>query len=637
MRQNIYDILQTNWGYSQFRPLQEEIINSVLDGNDTLALLPTGGGKSITFQVPALALDGVTVVISPLIALMVDQVENLLKRNIPAAAIHSGITQREIDVILHRCIYSNDIKLLYVSPERLQTSSFKEKLSKMNVSFIAVDEAHCISQWGYDFRPPYLLISSIRDIFPNVPILALTATATPTVVNDIIDKLKLRNVQVFKQSFYRENLIYNVIETEDKMGKLIRLLKQFPGSSIIYVRNRKKTVTIAKHLHALGFSAIYYHAGLSADEREARQKAWINNQFKIMVATNAFGMGIDKPDVRLVVHLDLPDSIESYFQEAGRAGRDLKLSYAFLFFHNSDIDDFKKNILISFPDIQIIKQTYKIITEYYHLQIGDGENEIFPFGINDILTNVDISSNDFYNSMILLEKAGYIALSEGIKTKSRLFFLKDKNEIYKFQLEHPEWNDFIKVLTRTYSGLFTEYSNISEDNIAQKTNLSIEQVFNSLNSLKELGIIDYIPNKGENTITFLKPCIDVENIYIPDIVYDDRKKIILSNADALISYITNQTKCRSQLLLEYFGEESIIRCGRCDVCVSRNTVDLSKLEMDNIINVIKPLLREQAMSENELLEHFSIMDEIKVIRVISWLIETNKIIRLPDMKLSWNK
>lgn len=637
MKQNIYDILQNNWGYSQFRPLQEEIINSVLDGNDTLALLPTGGGKSITFQVPALALDGITIVISPLIALMVDQVENLLKKNIPAAALHSGLSQREIDVILHRCIYSNDIKLLYVSPERLQTLSFKEKLSKMNVSFIAVDEAHCISQWGYDFRPPYLLISSIRDIFPNVPILALTATATPIVVNDIVDKLKLRNVQIFKQSFYRENLIYNVIETEDKMGKLIRLLKQFPGSSIIYVRNRKKTVTIAKHLHALGFSAIYYHAGLSADEREARQKAWINNQFKIMVATNAFGMGIDKPDVRLVVHLDLPDSIESYFQEAGRAGRDLKLSYAFLFFHNSDIDDFKKNILLSFPDIQIIKQTYKIISEYYHLKIGDGENEIFPFSINDILKNADISANDFYNSMIILEKAGYIASSEGIKSKSRLFFIEDKKEIYKFQLEHPEWNDFIKILTRTYSGLFTEYSNVSEENIAQKTNLSIEQVCNALNSLKELGIIDYIPNKGESTITFLMPCVDAENINIPDIVYEDRKKIILSNADALISYITNQTKCRSQLLLEYFGEESIIRCGRCDVCVSRNNVDLSKLEMDNIINIIKPLLLEKSMSENELLEHFSIMDEIKVIRVISWLIETNKIIRLPDMKLSWNK
>jgi ATP-dependent DNA helicase RecQ len=637
MHRNIYEILQNYWGFSRFRPLQEEIINSVLAGNDTLALLPTGGGKSITFQVPALAFDGITIVISPLIALMVDQVENLLKRNIPAAAIHSGLTQREIDVILHRCIYSNDIKLLYISPERLQTLSFREKLSKMKVSFVAVDEAHCISQWGYDFRPPYLNIASIRDIFPDISFLAVTATATPRVVDDIVEKLHLKNVHIFKQSFYRENLIYNVIETEDKMGKLLRLLKQFTGSTIIYVRNRKKTVTIAKHLHSLGFSAIYYHAGLSADEREARQKAWINNQYRIMVATNAFGMGIDKPDVRLVVHLDLPDSIESYFQEAGRAGRDLKLSYAFLFFHSSDIDDFKNNIIKSFPDIKIIKQTYKIISQFYNLNIGEGENEVFSFSINDIISNNDISPIDFYNSLLILEKAGYISLSEGIKSKSRLFFLKDKNEIYKIQLEYPEWNEFIKILTRTYSGLFTEYCNISESNIAQKTNLSIEQVSKLLLILKEQGILDYIPTKGENTITFLKPCIDPDNIEIPDFIYETRKKINLSNADALISYITNQTKCRSQLLLEYFGEESIIRCGRCDVCVSRNKVDLSKLEMDNIINLIKPLLREKPMTESEILEQFSIMDEIKVIRVISWLMETNKIIRLSDMRLSWKK
>lgn len=637
MRSDIHDILQKYWGYTRFRPLQEEIIRSVLSGKDTLALMPTGGGKSITFQVPALALEGMAIIISPLIALMVDQVENLQQRNIEAAAIHSGLTQREIELILHRCIYKKDIKLLYVSPERLQTQSFREKLAKMSISFVAVDEAHCISQWGYDFRPPYLQIASIRQYFPDIPILAVTATATPRVIDDIIDKLELKSPQIFKQSFYRENLIYNVIETEDKIGKILKLLKEFKGTSIIYVRNRKKTVTIAKHLQSLGFSAIYYHAGLSADEREKRQKAWINNRYRIMVATNAFGMGIDKPDVRLVIHLDIPDSIESYFQEAGRAGRDLKLSYAFLLYHPTDIEDFRNNIKKNFPTLETIKQAYKQLCQYYQLNIGEGENEIFQFYINELLKDQDISAVDFYNSILILEKAGYLALSEGIKTKSRLHFLIDKNTLYKFQLEHPEWNEFIKNLTRTYSNLFSEYTNISEDNIALKTKMSINEVQNSLLALKEQGILDYLPSAGENTITFLKACIDEADIILPNMIYEDRKKIATSNAEALISYILNQTKCRSQILLEYFGEESLIRCGRCDVCVARNEVNLSKLEMDKIINLIKPLLRDKPMNESEILEQFSIMDEIKIMKVISWLIETDKIIRLPDMRLRWKR
>ena len=481
--------------------MQEDIILSVLNGNDTLALLPTGGGKSITFQVPALALDGVCIVISPLIALMKDQVENLKRRQINAYSIHSGLNQYEIENILSNCLYGN-VKFLYVSPERLETDVFRNHLLKMKVGLVAVDEAHCISQWGFDFRPPYRNIAKIRQLVPDVPIIAVTATATPAVVDDIMEQLAFKKKTVFRQSFYRQNLTYNVIFEEDKTGRMLKLLSEYKGTAIVYVRNRRKTKEYADFLNRNKIKAHFYHAGLLPQERDKRQEDWLKGKVRVIVATNAFGMGIDKPDIRLVVHMDIPDCIEAYFQEAGSGGRDGNSSYAWLLWANSDIIE-AENLELSFPEPEFISRIYNAIINYYNIVIGTGKLTTWDFEINDFCSKFSLPVLETFNALKILEKEGYILLSEALHTPSKVKILADKTEIYRFQIENKEYSKFIDILLRLYSGLFTDFVRIDEFSIARKLKIDKLEVIKILNKLDKFSVIAYQPASDNPKITIL--------------------------------------------------------------------------------------------------------------------------------------
>ncbi|TAL60569.1 MAG: ATP-dependent DNA helicase RecQ, partial [Bacteroidetes bacterium] len=475
----IQQILLKHWGYSHFRALQEDIINSVLAGNDTLALMPTGGGKSLCFQIPALAKEGICIVISPLIALMKDQVENLRAKGVKAMAITSGMSKKEIDIAFDNCVYG-DYKFLYLSPERLDSGLARTRIQKMNVNLIAVDEAHCISQWGYDFRPSYLKIADIKEMLPAVPILALTATATPDVAADIQKKLLFpargKPSNFFQKSFERKNLAYVVIKEEDKMSRLLKIVTRISGTGIVYVRNRKKSQEITDFLRANNISADYYHAGIEGSARDAKQDAWIHNKTRVIVCTNAFGMGIDKPDVRFVVHLDMPDCLEAYFQEAGRAGRDEKKSYAVLLFNGADKIDAERNMLMSFPPMEEIRKTYQSLSNYFQIPIGAGQGSVFDLDINDLCSKYNLHHLTAYNSIKFLEKEGMVSLTEAFHMPSRIHFVFNKEELYKFQVEHNFYDDFIKLLLRSYSGLFDTYVKISEQDIAKRTGKSYEEV-----------------------------------------------------------------------------------------------------------------------------------------------------------------
>ncbi len=493
-------ILLKYWGHPTFRPLQEDIILSVMAGKDTLALLPTGGGKSICFQIPALASKGVCIVITPLIALMKDQVENLKKKNIPAAAIYSGMHSNEIDMVLDNAIYGN-LKFLYVSPERLETDLFKARLMQMQVNILAVDEAHCISQWGYDFRPPYLRIADIREIIKDTPVIALTATATPDVVKDIQEKLKFPEENAFKKSFERKNLAYWVIKSEDKYGNILRLLQKIQGCGIIYVRNRRKTREVAEFLKKNKISADYYHAGLDTRSRDKKQNDWVREKTRIMISTNAFGMGIDKPNVRIVIHIDIPDNLEAYFQEAGRAGRDEKDSFAFLVYDESDIINARKNLQSSYPPVETIKAIYKSMGNYFQLAEGSGKDITFDFDLKEFSEIYRFPPLIVYNSLKFLEKEGYITHNEALQRSSTLFFLFNNEDLYRFQVETPQFDKFIKLLLRLYSGLFSQFTPINENEIARGGNISTEQVKKYLNYLHQQGVADYVPVKTKPQLT----------------------------------------------------------------------------------------------------------------------------------------
>ena len=567
---NYKEILHHYWGYDDFRGIQREIIESIGSGHDTLGLMPTGGGKSITFQVPALAQEGTCIVITPLIALMKDQVDNLRRKGIKAAAIYSGLTHEEIIITLENAIFGA-VKLLYVSPERLSSELFQTKLRHMKVSFITVDEAHCISQWGYDFRPSYLQIAQIRKLVPDVPVLALTATATPQVVDDIQERLKVQKDQsfnVFKMSFERKNLAYVVRHADDKIGELIHILKSTKGSAIVYARSRRRTKEYAEIINEAGISATFYHAGLDASVKDQRQREWQENKHRVMVATNAFGMGIDKPDVRVVVHVDCPDSIEAYFQEAGRAGRDGLKAYAVLLYNNSDERKLLKRISDSFPEKEYIRQVYEHLAYYYQIGVGSGYGHTFEFNIDKFCHNFRHFPIQVDSALKILQRAGYIEYTEEQDNQARVMFTVSRNDLYRLENNSPNEDKIITALLRSYGGLFTDYNYIDETYLASITQLQPQQVYLTLKSLSQRHILHFIPQKKTPFIRYTQRREDKEYVQLMPEVYEERKSQFAERINSMILYATCDDICRSRQLLRYFGEKNDHNCKQCDVCLS---------------------------------------------------------------------
>lgn len=585
-------ILKQYWGYDDFRGIQQEIIHSIGSGKDTLGLMPTGGGKSIAFQVPALAQEGICIVITPLIALMKDQVENLKKRGIKAAAIYSGLTHNEILVTLENCIFG-DYKFLYVSPERLSSELFLTKLKRMRVSFITVDEAHCISQWGDDFRPSYIRIADLRKVVPQAPVLALTATATPEVVKDIQDKLLFRQEHVFKMSFARKNLAYVVRHTEDKESELLHIINSIPGTVIVYCRSRKGCRDLAAQLEERGLTATFYHAGLSNCEKDERQRLWQTDQCRVMVATNAFGMGIDKPDVRLVVHMDVPDSPEAYFQEAGRAGRDGRKAYAVLLYNASDKTKLMKRIPDTFPDREFIKEIYEHICYYYQMAMGDGLNVTREFNLNEFCRNFKHFPVPTDSALRILTRAGYLEYIDEQENDSRLIFLVRRDELYHLDGLEPEYESLLQAVLRSYGGVFSDYITIDETLLGKQTGLSRDMVYRGLIALGKRRIISYIPYKKTPYIRFAQKRVETERIIISREIYENRKEKYEARIQAMIDYATRDDLCRSRMLLAYFGETSEENCLACDVCLKKNSAGISQGLAENVERRITVLLREQ--------------------------------------------
>ncbi|NTW25653.1 MAG: RecQ family ATP-dependent DNA helicase [Lentimicrobium sp.] len=631
---SIHEVLARYWGYSSFRPVQEDIINSVLEGKDTLALLPTGGGKSLCFQVPGLVLDGLTLVITPLIALMKDQVENLKKSGISAEAIYSGMSLREIELAINH-VYHGSAKFLYLSPERLLTQRFLDLIPQLNIRLIAVDEAHCISQWGYDFRPPYLRIAEIRQLLPGIPVLALTATATKMVVNDIQLKLGFKQNNVFEKSFERHNLAYVVIKEENKHARLLKIIIKVPGTGIVYVRNRRKTREIAEFLIKRGISADFYHAGLTSVERTKKQDSWKSGRCKIMVSTNAFGMGIDKSDVRVVVHLDLPESIEAYFQEAGRAGRDEKKSYAVLLYEDSDILDARHNIELTYPEPDTIRLVYQAIGNYYALAPGTGRDMAFDFELTEFCSRYNLKPVTVYNSLKFIEREGFITLSEAVDTPSRIIFDARKEDLYRFQVENAHYDPLIKTILRSYGGVFTEPASISEAELARRLTTTPEEIEKALNYLMTREILTYLPRRNKPQLTFSSELIKAADLRISPENYADRKKDAFRRLDAMIAYVSSTKNCRSKMLISYFGQTDSKNCGICDVCLERNRAGLSELDFNNIIEVIKPILEQQSLSMEGLVVACRNINEEKVIKAVTWLVDNDKIDMLEDGTFQW--
>jgi ATP-dependent DNA helicase RecQ len=630
----IHQVLTKYWGYTSFRPVQEEIITSVMEGKDTLALLPTGGGKSICFQVPALAQDGICIVISPLIALMKDQVDNLQKKGISAIAITSAMYKREIDIALDNCIYGQ-VKFLYLSPERLRSDIVQARIKKMNVSLIAVDEAHCISQWGYDFRPSYLEIALLRDIHPKVPVLALTATATTEVVTDIQEKLKFKKENVLQRSFERRNLAYVVVKEEDKYSRLMKVVQNVGGTGVVYVRNRRKTQDTSELLRQSGIKSDFYHAGLPPAHRSQRQEAWIKNRTQVIVSTNAFGMGIDKPDVRFVVHLDLPDSLEAYFQEAGRAGRDEKKAYAVLLYTDADVQDLQQNVELSFPSLDEIRQTYQALANYYQLATGSGGDASYDFDITLFCQKYNLQPVTVFNSIKFLEKEGYLLATEALYQPSRVHFTVSKEELYKFQVANVTYDPFIKLLLRSYGGMFDNYVKISESEIANRGNIDRSRVIDLLQKLQRSEILSYIPQTNLPQIVFTQPRVDAKTLHISKQHLEERKAIAKKRMEWMIDYVTSRHRCRSQSLLAYFGETETHRCGICDVCLERNKLDLTDLDFDSISRQVQLLLVREPMQLEKLVGSIQGYKEDRAIKVIRWLLDNGKLEYDEEQKVCW--
>ena len=618
-------LLKQYWGYDSFRGIQEEIINSISENKDTLGLMPTGGGKSITFQVPALAKDGLCLVITPLIALMKDQVQNLRKRGIKALSIYSGMSRQDIITTLENCIFGN-YKFLYISPERLDTEIFRTKLRKMKVSMITVDESHCISQWGYDFRPAYLKIAEIRELLPDVPVLALTATATPEVVKDIQARLHFRRENVFRMSFERSNLAYIVRKTDNKTGELLHILRSMPGSAIVYVRNRRRTKEITELLNNEDITADFYHAGLDDATKDIRQHRWQSGGSRVMVATNAFGMGIDKPDVRIVIHMDLPDSIEAYFQESGRAGRDGQKAYAVILYAKADKTTLHKRIPDTFPEKEYIKDVYEHLQYYYQMAMGDGLDCVREFNIEDFCRKFKYFPVPVDSALKILTQAGYLEYTGEQDNTSRLLFTIQRDELYRLREMGDDMDKLIQTVLRSYTGVFTDYTYINEDSLAIRTGLTRRQIYEQLVHLAKLRIVSYIPRKKTPYIIYTRERIEAQLIHISPEIYEERKARYETRINAMLEYVTNDTLCRSRMLLDYFGEKNEHNCGQCDTCIGlRKQTATCQPDREELYEKIHEILSGAPQTPAGLLEQLPIEKEL-LTEALHRLLDEGKII-----------
>ena len=635
IRGMIKEILEKYWGYNSFRPMQEQIINSALSGKDTLALMPTGGGKSICFQVPAMAREGMCLVVSPLIALIKDQVQNLQEKGIKALAVYSGMTYTQIDTALDNAIYG-DFKFLYVSPERLHTPMFKERVKKMDINFLVVDEAHCISQWGYDFRPAYLEIKEIKQIIGEVPVIALTATATKSVAEDIMRILDFREPNVISSGFERENLSYVVRNVDDKFGNMLKVCNGVQGCGIVYVRERKRCEEISSFLRQNGITADFYHAGLGKDLRNHKQDAWKKDEIRVMVATNAFGMGIDKPDVRFVVHYDLPDSLEAYFQEAGRAGRDGKRAYATLLWNNTDVSRLRQIHTISYPDIEYMKQVYQKVFIYLNIPYEEGKDSVSKFNLIEFSKRFSLNSVSTYYAIKYLEQEGYWELTDEIDNPSKIMFTVGRDELYKVQIDNPALDKFIKSILRIYTALFSRITTIDEEYIARVTMDSVVGVKEKLIRLSRMHIIKYIPRVRTPLIIMHTERLVDSNLYISPKRYEERKGLFQKRIESIISYVKESSECRSKLLIDYFGQEVKGDCGICDVCLKRKKLQSGeegrKDAQKRILQLLETNGRQMKISQLETTVGDEYPFYLKVLRELidnCLVVNQGEIIRIP--------
>jgi ATP-dependent DNA helicase RecQ len=640
---NFDDILLQYWGYPAFRPLQREIVQAAYDGHDTLALLPTGGGKSICFQVAAMAREGLCIVVTPLIALMKDQVENLKSRRINAAAIFSGMNQHEISTTLDNCKPNHhnhpnqhsECKFLYLSPEQLATERFRSYLTEFNVNLLAVDEAHCISQWGYDFRPSYMRIAEIRELLPkNIPVLALTATATPYVARDIMKKLNFRAPNLLQKSFERKNLTYVVRTTEDKFGEVLKIARAVNGSAIVYVRTRRAAADIANFLQRNRISADYYHGGMETTERSRRQNAWKNGRVRIMCATNAFGMGIDKPDVRWVAHIDVPNSMEEYYQEAGRCGRDEQRAYAVLLYNQTDYENAMHRTNIAFPPIDEIKRIYQALGTYFEIPVNTGGGTTHDFNINEFCERYKFKMLTVFSALKILQSDGYIDFSEEINLPSRAMMVANRDDLYRTQVNNPELDVVIKAMLRACVGIFSQYVNIDAALIARAAGLKNSDVHNALLRLSKMEIISYLPQKKTPVITFTEDRLSERNFSISKKNYDERKYRHLERLRAMLCYAESNSPCRSKQLLAYFGEQGGAACGHCDACTQKNELDISKYDFETTTAAIKTALTAAPCSVDDLLEKIGYKNEHQATTILRWLLDNEQVENKDDM-LRW--
>lgn len=617
-----HQTLQKYWGYQSFRPLQEEIIQSVYDGNDTLGLMPTGGGKSLTFQVPVMAMEGICLVVTPLIALMKDQVDNLKERGIKAAYVYSGMSREQIITTLENCIFGN-FKFLYVSPERLTSDIFLIKLRAMNVCMLAVDESHCISQWGYDFRPSYLNIADIRGHLPGVPVLALTATATKGVVEDIQEKLLFEKKNVFRKSFERKNLSYVVRYSESKIDELVKILNSVAGTAIVYVRSRKGTKDIADALIKKGINANHFHAGLSHEVKNLRQNQWKDNTCRVIVSTNAFGMGIDKPDVRLVIHMDLPNSLEEYYQEAGRAGRDELKSFAIILWNKQDTINLKKRVTDSFPSKEAILRVYECLANYYQIAAGSGNGLVLDFNLIEFCNNFRLSLLQTHHALNILSLAGYIEYTDEVDNRSRLMFRVYRNELYTLRLT-KEYDQLVHVILRNYTGVFTDDVYIDEAFIGAKIGKTRQEIYEMLTTMSKAKHINYVPQKKTSFIVYPTSREENQFVHIPKTVYEKRRDRFKGRIDAMIDYVEKKDVCRSRMLLMYFDERKTKNCGICDVCLQKNKSGLSNYEFGQIREQLIDCFSDtKSFRLNELVDRIkdATQNSEKVITVLRFMID----------------
>jgi ATP-dependent DNA helicase RecQ len=629
------DILKKYWGYNQFRPNQEAIINSVLSGNHTLALLPTGGGKSICFQVPALVMNGICIVVSPLIALMKDQVENLQKKGIKAYAIYSGMNYREIQTIINNCI-NGDVKFLYLSPERLLGLNLRSQLQLMNICLVAIDEAHCISQWGHDFRPEYRKISEILELLPNIPVLALTASATTKVASDIQTQLGFKKQNVFRNSFERTNLHYIVRHTEQKFDKIIDALQKTEGSALVYVRSRRKTEDVAYMLQQLGIKAEFYHAGLNYLTRVSKQEDWIKNRVRVMVCTNAFGMGIDKPDCRLVIHYEMPDSLEAYYQEAGRAGRDGKRAYCLLLYNHTDKINLQERIDSNFPPETDIRQVYQALCNYYQIPVGKENQRSLVFDLDDFCKKYKLVKAKTMAAIKVLAQIELIHLSETFFEQSKVKILADHETLYRFQVDNAKYDSIIKILLRSYGGLFDNYVTLNEGFLAKKLNLSLDAFKSALNNLTKLQVLDYIPQAEAAQITFITERVEANYISFEKSNLKLRKEMYIEKLNAMVNYCEQDTLCRSRKLLAYFNEQNILDCGKCDVCIEVKKRLPSEQEILAFEAELKTYLQPEGKTLQQITQHFANRKPNEIAQILRILMDNHKLQHNQNLLLTWN-